>query len=116
MEHKPFRLTAKLEVEKNGICFLSFKSIELLKLIHSTGSILAASKIMRISYQQAWTIVHDLNALGALPVVLRRRGGTTGGGTELTKYGQRLVQVYEEVQALHRAYLVELELRLDCCF
>ncbi|MDR1865151.1 MAG: LysR family transcriptional regulator [Bacteroidales bacterium] len=116
-QHQPFKLKASLEVEKNGICFLSSKRIELLNRIHSSGSILAASKEMRMSYQQAWTIVKDLNTQGSLPVVLRQRGGANGGGTVVTKYGQQLLRIYAEMHMLHQEYLATLaNEKLNCGF
>jgi molybdate transport system regulatory protein len=114
--HQPFKFKAQLEISKNGICFLSSKRVELLQVIQSSGSILAASKEMRMSYQQAWTLVKDMNSLGSLPVVLQQRGGANGGGAVLTKYGLKLLQTYVEVQQKHQQYLSDLSSNLDCCF
>jgi len=78
MRH-PFSIYAKLEIEKHGECFLTPKRVELLRKIKTSGSILAASKEMKMSYQQAWSFVKQMNELSPLPLVTRQRGGSHGG-------------------------------------
>jgi molybdate transport system regulatory protein len=107
--HRPFKIINKLEIEKNGGCFLNPKRIELLKLIHAKGSILSASKEMRMSYQQAWAIIKDINATASLPVVIRQRGGTNGGGAIITNFGLNLIEHYNSIQARYNQYLLELD-------
>jgi molybdate transport system regulatory protein len=114
---QPFSITATLEVDKDGICFLNGKRIELLKQIISTGSILAASKEMGMSYQQAWTFVQQMNLLSPLPVVIRKRGGVNGGGAELTRFGQDVIERYERIVTLHEENISQLgEEILFCVF
>ncbi|KAA6311095.1 Transcriptional regulator ModE, partial [termite gut metagenome] len=55
--YHPYKIVSKLEIDKNGGCFLNPRRVELLLLIRERGSILAASKELRMSYQQAWTII-----------------------------------------------------------
>lgn len=107
MRH-PFSITATLEVEKDGICFLNDKRIELLKQIKSTGSILAASKQMGMSYQQAWTFVQQMNLLSPLPLVIRQRGGTNGGGAKITRFGEETIERYERIVAIHEQNISQL--------
>jgi molybdate transport system regulatory protein len=85
------------------------KRMELLKLIQTKGSILAASKAMRMSYQQAWAIVKDLNATAALPVVVRQRGGINGGGAVITAFGLKLMERFDAIQARYNRYLLDLD-------
>ncbi|MDR1718927.1 MAG: LysR family transcriptional regulator [Dysgonamonadaceae bacterium] len=116
--HRPYRIANKLEIEKNHVCFLNPKRIELLKLIHSEGSILSASKVLRMSYQQAWMIIRDINYSASLPVVVRQRGGTNGGGAIITDYGQKLIERYDMLQAKFQSCLSDLdeELQALCTF
>ncbi len=107
MRH-PFSITATLEVEKEGICFLNAKRIELLRQIKSTGSILSASKEMCMSYQQAWTFVQQMNLLSPLPLVIRKRGGVNGGGAEVTRFGQDMIERFEKIVAIHQANVRQL--------
>ncbi|MDR1809290.1 MAG: LysR family transcriptional regulator [Prevotella sp.] len=114
--HQPFKITAKLQIEKNGSCFLNEKRVELLRRIDSCGSILSASKEMRMSYQQAWTIIKELNAISPLPVVMRQRGGVHGGGAVVSKFGLRLIEQFDKMKRQHNNYLSQMEDDILSCF
>jgi molybdate transport system regulatory protein len=114
--HKAFTITADLEIRKNGKLFLDRKRIELLRRIRLTGSILSASKDMKMSYQMAWTYIKEMNAISPLPVVTRQRGGINGGGAGVTEYGMSLVRRFSLVKQKHEEYLFTLEDEMDLCF
>jgi molybdate transport system regulatory protein len=114
--HKAFKITADIEIRKNGKLFLDNRRIELLRRIRLSGSILAASKEMKISYQMAWTYIREMNAISPLPVVTRQRGGLNGGGAELTEYGHSLVGRFLSVRQKHEEYLSVLDEDMDICF
>jgi molybdate transport system regulatory protein len=111
--HRPFRIANRLEIEKNGNCFLNPKRVELLKLILTRGSILSASKELKMSYQQAWTIIREINSASPLPIVVRQRGGTNGGGAVITKYGLEVMRCYEVISHRLIQCLDELNEELD---
>jgi len=115
MRH-PFSIRAELEIQKNGECFLTPRRVDLLRKIKSTGSILAASKEIRMSYQQAWSFVEQMNRLSPLPVVSRKRGGTNGGGADLTPFGANLIERYEKLQGLHDEYIQKTGEAMLFCF
>jgi molybdate transport system regulatory protein len=116
--YKPFKIVTQLEINKNGVSFLSPKRIDLLKQIHVQGSILSASKDLRMSYQQAWTLIKDINSTASLPIVVRHRGGTNGGGAVITPFGLKLIERYEALQARYSQLLLDLdeEAQLLCSF
>lgn len=103
MRH-PFTISSSLEIERDGVCFLNQRRIELLRRIEASGSMLAASKEMGMSYQQAWSYVQQMNLLSPLPLVVRKRGGTNGGGAELTGFGRKLIDSFEQMLKLHLEY------------
>lgn len=114
--HKAFRIGGDIEIEKNGKLFLDKKRVELLRAIHSTGSILSASKKMNISYQMAWTYIKEINSISPLPVVIRQRGGANGGGASMTTYGLTLVRNFLMIESKHRDYIADLENDMKSCF
>ncbi|MFZ4455815.1 MAG: winged helix-turn-helix domain-containing protein [Bacteroidales bacterium] len=114
MRH-PFTLSASLEIERDGVCFLNKKRIELLRRIGTSGSMLAASKEMGMSYQQAWSYVQQMNLLSPLPLVIRKRGGTNGGGAELTSFGRKLIDSFEQLVMVHREYTRKIGDELFFC-
>jgi len=115
MRH-PFSIYAKLEIEKHGECFLTPKRVELLRKIKTSGSILAASKEMKMSYQQAWSFVKQMNELSPLPLVTRQRGGSHGGGAEVTRFGVNLIERYEKLEEVHAAYIQKVGEEMLFCF
>jgi molybdate transport system regulatory protein len=72
---------------------------ELLGHIAETGSIMRAAARMKMSYNRAWTLVRDMNALFRKPLVSRTRGGAAGGGTELTAAGRDVLRRYTRMEA-----------------
>lgn len=73
---------------------------ELLERIRDTGSISAAGRQMNMSYKRAWMLVEEMNAAFNGPVVSSSRGGTGGGGAQLTEVGQEILRRYRAVEAV----------------
>ncbi len=69
----------------------------LLEGIRATGSIAAAGRGMGMSYKRAWSLVEEMNAAFAVPLVESSRGGPGGGGARLTETGDRVLQLYAAV-------------------
>ena len=80
-------LTLKLQQR----LFADPRRIALLKQIDQTGSISQGAKHAGISYKSAWDAINEMNQLSEQPLVDR----ATGGGAVLTRYGQRLIQLYD---------------------
>jgi molybdate transport system regulatory protein len=70
---------------------------QLLQGIRETGSISAAGRAMAMSYKRAWSLVEEMNAAFAEPLVASARGGAGGGGASLTPAGERVLQLYQSV-------------------
>ncbi|CAH3403573.1 molybdenum-dependent transcriptional regulator [Enterobacter roggenkampii] len=75
--------------------FADPRRIALLKQIEQTGSISQGAKNAGISYKSAWDAINDMNTLSEQPLVDRATGGKGGGGAIVTRYGQRLIQLYD---------------------
>ena len=75
--------------------FADPRRIALLKQIEQTGSISQGAKNAGISYKSAWDAINDMNTLSEHTLVERATGGKGGGGAVLTRYGQRLIQLYD---------------------
>lgn len=72
--------------------------VALLEAIREHHSINAAAKALGMSYKRAWDLINELNASLAEPAVASVKGGSTGGGTELTATGMTLVALYRSVE------------------
>jgi molybdate transport system regulatory protein len=75
--------------------FADPRRITLLKQIRHTGSISQGAKLAGISYKSAWDAINEMNTLAEEILVERATGGKGGGGAKLTRYGERLIQLYD---------------------
>jgi len=73
--------------------------IALLEAIAATGSITAAAKSLDMSYRRAWLLLDELNGCLRTPAVDSAKGGTSGGGSEVTATGRHLIDLYRSVEA-----------------
>jgi len=72
---------------------------DLLQAIAEEGSISAAGRRMGMSYKRAWSLVEEMNAAFAEPLVLSARGGAHGGGAQLTAAGHAVLADYRALLA-----------------
>ncbi|GHC67054.1 winged helix-turn-helix domain-containing protein [Neogemmobacter tilapiae] len=89
--------TLKLRLLFDG-AMLGPGKAELLGHIRDTGSISAAGRQMGMSYSRAWALVEEMNHAFAAPLVLSARGGTKGGGAQLTETGAEVLRLYRSVE------------------
>ncbi len=87
--------------------------LELLERIAATGSITAAANAMGMSYKVAWEAVEAINNLSEQPLVERKTGGKSGGGTTLTSYGRRVVSAYRRLEQEREQMLKRLAEVMD---
>jgi molybdate transport system regulatory protein len=72
---------------------------DLLAGVERHGSIAAAGRAMGMSYQRAWSLIVELNAMFELPLVAVSRGGAGRGGATLTETGRAVLQRYRAIEA-----------------
>jgi len=84
-------LTMKLQQR----LFADPRRISLLKQIKQTGSISQGAKLAGISYKSAWDAINEMNQIAEHTLVERATGGKGGGGAVVTRYGDRLIQLYD---------------------
>ena len=99
-------LQCHIHIKKNGTVFLDSPKTSLLRAIDYHGSLSSAAKHLKISYQHAWNMIHEMNHIAPEPLVIKQRGGTNGGGAQLSPYGQRVLKEYSFIEA-HVQSLVE---------
>ncbi|KAF1068438.1 MAG: Molybdenum-pterin-binding protein MopA [Pseudomonas citronellolis] len=85
----------------------------LLAQIAQLGSITQAAKAAGMSYKTAWDAVDELNNLADRPLVERSVGGKGGGGARLTADGERLLALYQRLEALRERVLESVESEAD---
>jgi molybdate transport system regulatory protein len=73
--------------------------IALLEAIRSTGSISAAARSLGMSYRRAWLLVEEVNTGPRDPAVTTESGGRHGGGATLTAVGERVIDLYRDIES-----------------
>lgn len=89
-------ISLRIDLEADGR--IGPGKVELLEQIATHGSISAGARKMGMSYRHAWLLVEDMNRLFRKPVVAARKGGTRGGGAELTPVGLAVVTRYRAIE------------------
>ncbi|WP_279573800.1 TOBE domain-containing protein [Volucribacter amazonae] len=84
-----------LSIKLHQQLFVDPKRIRLLQEIAQCGSINQAAKNAKVSYKSAWDHLQAMNEISPKPLLERTTGGKYGGGTQLTHYAIRLLQLYE---------------------
>lgn len=83
------KLIVRIDLGEHGK--LGPGKLMLLQKIDELGSISAAGREMKMSYRQAWGLIHQLNGAFREPVVRSQAGGEMGGGARLTEFGKLLL-------------------------
>ena len=86
-----------LEHRKKGTV-INREEFLLLRSVHETGSIKAASTKTGISYRKAWGNIEEMEQSLGFKLVNRQRGGKQGGKTTLTTDGLKLVDSHSELR------------------
>lgn len=84
-----------LSIKLHQQLFVDPKRIALLREIAQCGSINQAAKNAKVSYKSAWDHLQAMNQISPKPLLERSTGGKNGGGTQLTGYAYRLLQLYD---------------------
>jgi molybdate transport system regulatory protein len=71
---------------------------DLLETIGATGSISAAARGLGMSYKRAWLLVDTMNRCFRAPLVESAKGGSAGGGAQLTKLGAEVLRRYRSME------------------
>ena len=90
----------KLRLEYDAPLVMGPGKAELLARIDEAGSISAAGRAMGMSYKRAWSLVEEMNAAFASPVVDSSRGGRRGGGAVLTATGREVLARFRRLERL----------------
>jgi molybdate transport system regulatory protein len=71
---------------------------DLLEQLEQTGSIVVAAERMGMSYMRAWKLIKTMDKCFKEPLVTKTRGGSKGGGAELSATGKKVLRLYREME------------------
>jgi molybdate transport system regulatory protein len=98
----------KVWLDNNGKAF-GEGPYELLKRVEQTQSLHQAANQMGMAYSKAWTILRTMEQRLGFPLLDRRVGGRSGGGSQITARAKNLMKHYEKFRkdvekAMRRSY------------
>lgn len=94
----PLHEKTRFRVEIKHAVAIGPGKADVLEAIAETGSIAETGRRLDMSYQKVWALVRAMNADFVDPLVLTQRGGSAGGGAQLTATGQRVLKVYRAIE------------------
>ena len=93
-----YKSSVKIRLYLNDKVALGPGKADLLDAIVQHGSISAAGRAMGMSYKRAWDLVNTMNECFTQPVVITAKGGSHGGGAEVTELGKLILTQYRQAQ------------------
>ena len=97
-ERKKSSVRARFRVMTGDLIALGPGKIDLLESIGKEGSISQAAREKHLSYRRAWSMVNTMNQCFKEPLVVSITGGKGGGGAQLTDVGEKIIQLYREME------------------
>jgi molybdate transport system regulatory protein len=104
---------AQIAINRNGVTFLNPVKIALLNEIVKSGSLSSAARKLKISYQNAWTMINVMNLTAPKPLVVKQRGGTNGGGAEISEYGKRIMKEYQQINETVKKVVGQINVEIN---
>ena len=88
----------KLRVYAGDVIAMGPGKADLLEAISVTGSISGAGRALGMSYRRCWELVSIMNAQFVEPLVVSVKGGSNGGGAELSAVGIDVLKRYRTME------------------
>jgi molybdate transport repressor ModE-like protein/molybdopterin-binding protein len=77
---------------------LGYEKLDFMRAIESAGSLLAASKLLGITYRTAWLWAREIGRIWGSSLISRTHGGKGGGGTQLTPEGNAVLALAAKLE------------------
>ncbi len=92
------QIKSKVWLEKDGELVFGTGKLIILKAIAETGSINQAAKKLNMSYRHAWSYIRSVEKRIGRPLLVKVKGGKSGGGAMLTVYAKNLIEKFEKLE------------------
>ncbi len=101
----PFTIRSKIWIEDDaGKVIFGLGRYKILSAIEQSGSINSAAKELKMGYRAVWGKIKATEEGLGRPLLVRKSGGSSGGGSTLTPLAKKLL---EEFRHIHSHVLTE---------
>lgn len=95
----PFYTRSKIWIEdSDGNVVFGLGRLKILKAIQKQGSLNKAAKELKMSYRAIWARINATEDRLGQKLLIKRTGGSSGGGSELTPLAEALIKHFETVR------------------
>jgi molybdate transport system regulatory protein len=91
------KVVCKIWIDNHGKAF-GEGPYELLKGVEKMNSLHRAAHRMSMSYSKAWKLIRTMEKRLGFPLLDKRIGGLSGGGSQITAKGKELMKHYEQFE------------------
>ncbi len=84
--------------DENGETVLGAGQLEILNVINDKGSISAAARAMNMGYRSMWGKLKKIEKRIGKPLLIRKKGGASGGNSILTFEAKIMVDKFKQLQ------------------
>jgi molybdate transport system regulatory protein len=99
MEKKTYVIHTKIWIEDDqGGTVFGAGQLKILETIDNVGSISAAAKKMEMGYRSMWGKLKKIEQRLGKQVLIRKKGGSSGGASVLTPDAKILVEKFKRLQ------------------
>ena len=99
MDKPEFFARSKIWLEdSHGEVVFGLGRYRILKTIKKVGSLNAAAKELKMGYRAIWARIHATEARLGQPLLKKKAGGASGGGSQLTPLAEDLVERFDKIR------------------
>ena len=99
MENKNLKIRMKIWIEaETGETLFGEGQILILEVIEKEGSINAAAKSLGMGYRSMWGRLKKIEQRIGIPLLVRRKGGASGGESVLTPEAKIMIEKFRQLQ------------------
>ena len=100
METQKLYARSKIWLEdSDGKVVFGLGRYKIFKTIQTLGSLNAAAKELKMGYPAIWARIHATEERLGKSLLVKKTGGTSGGGSQLTPLAEELIDHFEKIQA-----------------
>ena len=99
------RIKSKVWLEKDGELVFGSGKAAILKAVFETGSINKAAKKLGMSYRHAWSYINSAEERFGERLLIKTKGGNSGGGAVLTEYAKIMLDEFGRLEAEAREFI-----------